>query len=47
MLGMAPHPIFTDREVTYIRRTPLRAATLAEQYGVDEQVIIDIRSGDR
>lgn len=42
---MAPHPIFTDREVAYIRRTPLLAATLAEQYGVPVEVIQHLRRG--
>ena len=38
------HPVFTDREVTYIRRTPLPVKVLAEDYGVTEDMIREIRN---
>lgn len=42
---MTGHPLFTDRELAYIRRTPLRAESLAADYGVPASVIRDIRNG--
>ena len=38
-----PHPVFTDREVAYIRRTPLPASVLASDYGVTEDTIRVLR----
>lgn len=37
------HPLFTDREVAYIRRSPLLPETLAYQYGVPVEAIIAAR----
>ena len=45
-MASTPHPLFTDREVDYIRRSPLLAATLAQQYGVDIAYIRAIRDDE-
>lgn len=39
------HPVFTDRELAYIRRTPLPVAVLAADFGVSEETIRAIRNG--